>query len=224
VPSQIDSTNWAGYAVTSNRQKPQATVTGVSGSWIVPTVTPSTNDTFSSVWIGIGGLEDQTLIQCGTEQDSISGQAEYQAWYELLPAYSTPIYSITVSAGDKMQAQIQLVNATTNHWTINITDTTSKESFQIAVTYKSSQLSAEWIIERPTVNEDLSQLADFGNATFTNCTATVGPTTGAINYFQSSEIIMYSSPSSGNSPVQLTDVSNLTPDGEEFTVTYLASV
>ena len=51
-----------------------------------------------------------------------------------------------------MQASITLVNATFNQWAINITDTTADQSFQTTVNYTSSQLSAEWIVERPSVN------------------------------------------------------------------------
>jgi len=122
-----------------------------------------------------------------------------------------------------MQASIQLVNATFNQWTINMTDTTAEQSFQYTVNYASSQLSAEWIVERPAVNEVISQLANFGNVTFTNCVASVGSVTGGISSFQWNEMVMYSSTAPGSSSVQLTDVSDLTPDGTGFTVTYLSS-
>ena len=218
----MESMNWAGYAATSNLQAPQPTVTSVSGSWVVPTVTPSSNDTFSAVWIGIGGINDQTLVQCGTDQDSVGGQPQYSAWWELLPQASRTIYSITVSPGDSVHAQIQLVNAASSLWRINLTDTTAKASFQRTVTYNSTQLSAEWIVERPLVNGNLSQLADFGNATFTNCTATIGSVTAPVNCFSSAEITMWTSPPKLTS-IQLADVSTLSSDGEEFTVTYMAS-
>ena len=122
-----------------------------------------------------------------------------------------------------MQASIQLANATTNQWVINITDTTSMQSFQIAVVYNSSQLSAEWIVERPAISRSLtlSSLADFGNMTFSNCTATIGGVVGNINSFPYDAITMYSSNTPGNTPVQLTEVSDLSPDGSEFTVSWL---
>jgi hypothetical protein len=181
--------------------------------------------TFSAVWIGIGGQfsNDSTLIQCGTEQDSIRGQAEYYAWYELLPAPSLTISNITVSPGDEMQASIQLVNATSNQWSINVTDATADQSFQNTVNYTSSQLSAEWIVERPSVNHVTSQLANFGTVTFTNCSASVGSVTGGINSFPWDALVMYSSTTPRSSSVELADVSDFTSNGTEFTVTYLAS-
>jgi len=218
--------NWAGYFVASDLQNPQRTVTSVSASWVVPTVTPSSfrSAAFSAVWIGIGGQfsNDSTLIQCGTEQDSIRGQLEYSAWYELLPAPSVTISNITVSPGDQIQASIRLVNVTFNQWTININDTTADESFQNTVNYTSSQLSAEWIVERPTVNHFTSQLANFGSVTFTNCSASVGSATEGISSFPREALDMYSSTTPRSSSVQLADVSDLTSDGTEFTVTYLA--
>ena len=218
--------NWAGYFVASDLQNPQPTVTSVSASWVVPTVTPLSfrSSAFSAVWIGIGGQfgNDSTLIQCGTEQDSVRGQVEYYAWYELLPAPSVTISNITVSPGDQIQASIRLVNATFNQWTINLNDTTADESFQNTVNYTSSQLSAEWIVERPSVNHVISQLANFGSVTFTNCSASVGSVTGGISNFPWEALVMYSSTTPRSSSVQLADVSDLTPDGTEFTVTYLA--
>lgn len=203
-------------------QNPQPTVTGITASWNVSAVSSSATNTFSAEWIGIGGQFDTTLIQCGTEQDFINGQAQYSAWYELLPRNSVTIHTINVSPGDIMQASIQLSNATLNQWVLNLTDTTNGQTFQNTFTYASSQLSAEWIVERPSVNNVISRLANFGTTTFSNCTATVGSITGGIGSFPENELVMYSSTSPLNS-VQLTNVSALNSDGTSFTVNYLAS-
>jgi len=128
---------------------------------------------------------------------------------------------MAVSPGDQILASIQLVNGTSNQWTMNMNDTTSDTSFQGTFNYSSSQLSAEWIVERPTVNGSLRALADFGNVTFTSCYASVGSITGVINSFPWNAVAIYSSATSP--PTQLTDVSELTSDGGGFTVTYLPS-
>ena len=210
--------------VSSGEQNPNRTVTMVSASWIVPTVNASTSSTYSAIWIGIGGAgNDTTLIQCGTEQDSIIGTTIYYAWYELLPGNSIRIGA--VSAGDEIQATIQLANLTTNQWAINITDVTNAETFQRTFTYNSSQLTADWIIERPTLesfgHSQFSPLADFETATFTNCTATIGLDTGYISSFYPQVFTMSSTSTSG--AVELTDVSDLASDGSSFTVTWLAA-
>ncbi len=130
---------------------------------------------------------------------------------------------MAISAGDQMQASIQLQNGTANQWVINVTDTTTSRTFQTTVTYNSSQLTAEWIMERPTVNQVLTQLTNFGNVTFTGCNATIGSSSGDINSFPWEAFTMYSAATSGGSNVQLTDVSDLTTDGSGFTVYWLAS-
>jgi hypothetical protein len=122
-----------------------------------------------------------------------------------------------------MHASIQLVNATSDQWMINMTDATSDQSFQNTVNYQSSQLSAEWIVERPSVNHVTSQLANFGSVAFTNCSASVGSVTGGISSFPWEALVMYSSTTPRSSSVELADVSDLTLDGARFTVTYLSS-
>jgi hypothetical protein len=52
--------------------------------------------------------------------------------------------------------------------------------------YNSSMLSVEWIVERPTLNNRISTLADFGRLTFINAYATIGnrsETTGDFPYY-----------------------------------------
>ena len=49
------------------------------------------------ICIGIGGRFDKTLIQTGTEQDSVNGNEYYSAWYELLPDQAVRINDISIS-------------------------------------------------------------------------------------------------------------------------------
>ncbi len=182
---------------------------------------PSLQDAYSAVWIGIGGEFDSTLIQCGTRQDSVGGKNTYSVWYELLPGNSVRIFQIFVSPGDQIQATIKLVDATSNSWLLNITDVTKDRSFQKTFTYASSQLSAEWILERPNVNNELSSLANFDKVTFTNCTATIGTQEGVINSFPTIQTVMYTETTTPESALQLTEVSPVIEAGTEFSVTYI---
>jgi hypothetical protein len=193
-------------------------VVGVQASWTVPRVNVSQKDGFSAAWIGIGGQLDDTLIQTGTEQDSISGQEQYSAWYELLPYDSVPIPTIDVSWGDNITASITLVNSDTDAWSVQISDLTTGQSFQENFFYSSSRLSAEWIVERPTINNSLSALANFGNVTFTNASATISSTVGTIGNFSFTQVTMQN-----RQNIQLVTVSSLSPDGSSFTVNYTDS-
>ncbi len=214
------SLDWAGYAVASNNLFPQPLVTGVNGSWTVPAVTPTAVDTFSAAWIGIGGQSDTTLIQTGSEHDSINGQAVYSLWYEILPASSITISSIQINPGDLISASITLVDAKTNSWLVEIDDVTTggcftQNCFGQTMDYNSSKLTAEWIIERPTVNNQISNLANFSTVTFSQLSAQVGSKVGTVSDFSNYQVIMQDRQNN-----LLVAVSPLNRAGNSFSVTY----
>ena len=265
----LTSTDWAGYIVSSEANKPQ--VVGINASWSVPRIGVFSSDAYSSAWIGIGGQSEKTLIQTGTEHDSVNGQEYYYVWYEMLPATAVRIDTISVSPGDVITASITLINSdmnqwairihdvtngqeyyyvwyemlpdtavridtmnvspgdvitasiilinsNMNQWAIRIHDVTNNQGFYRTFIYNSSRLSAEWIVERPHVNNQISLLANFGTLTFTDAYAKVGNTVGAIANFSYSQITMTTDLSK-----QLTSVSSLGEDGTSFSVTYLTS-
>jgi hypothetical protein len=213
-PPSFKISHWSGYIVASDVQNRSPVVSSVSASWTVPEIKPSENNTFSGVWIGIGGYGEDTLIQIGTEQEYVNGQVAYYAWYELLPDYLARIPNIHVQAGDTVTASISLINENTNTWSIEIADITRNQRFKKTAVYNSSRLSAEWVVERPKVNGTISTLADFGNVTFTECKATLDGVTGAISNFSYAQLVMH------DQELQLVKVSPLNDDGSSFTVSY----
>jgi hypothetical protein len=219
-PMVSSARNWAGYVVATDLANPSPTVIGVSASWIVPSVTDIGTDAYSAVWVGIGGEFDQTLIQVGTEQDFFSGQPYYSAWYEMLPSNAVTIDSITVSPGDQMAASIKIVNQNSNLWSISLTDISTNQNFTINSFYSSQQLSAEWIVERPEVNNVLTELANFGNVSFTNCQATFNANSGSISDYANTQIVM-DQQIRHNQLTPLVNVSTPTNQGTKFTVTYI---
>ena len=214
-PPSFKVSQWSGYIVASDIQNRSPVVSGISASWTVPEIKPSENNTFSGVWVGIGGYGEDTLIQTGTEQEYVNGRVAYYAWYELLPDYLVRIPNIHVRPGDTVTASISLINENTNTWLIEIADVTRDQHFKKTAVYNSSRLSAEWIVERPKVNGTITTLADFGNVTFTECTATIEGNTGAISNFSYAPLVMY------DQELQLVTVSPLNDDGASFTVSYL---
>jgi Peptidase A4 family len=158
VPTETtEATNWTGHIFTG------PTFTAVSAQWVVPTVQPSATGAYSGTWIGVDGVNNTTLIQAGTAQDTANGTATYDDWYEILPANETLIAS--VSPGDHIQASITEDSPGT--WTIAITDSTSGQSFSQAFAYSGPGASAEWIEEAPKVNGQQSVVANFGAVQFT---------------------------------------------------------
>ena len=210
------SLSWAGYIISQNFNS-QLGVTAIEASWTVPQVNASASDGYSSAWIGIGGQTDKTLIQVGTEHDLAGGQETYHAWYEMLPNFSVTINGLTIAPGDTIVASLTLIDSGANVWNIQLSDTTNGQAFNKNVVYNSTLSSGEWIVERPTINKQISTLCDFGNVPFSNCQINVNNVVGSIGNFSYSKIQM-----TNQLTTQLASGSTLTPDGSSFTVSYEA--
>src|SRR3954454_24777700 len=156
------SSNGPGYIV---QERPP--YTSATGQWTVPAVSSSQTG-FSAVWIGIGGVDENSLIQVGTEQDAGFGRTSYSAWWEILPAPAVRITSFRVHPGDKITASVKKVSATT--YRITISDA-GHGSFTTTRTFKGHGTSAEWIVEAPTVGYHQTLLAKHAPVTFDHVTA-----------------------------------------------------
>lgn len=212
----IVSLSWAGYIVSRYASDQEMEVTGIEGVWAVPQVNASSGNGYSSTWVGIGGQTDKTLIQIGTEHDVINGRESYSAWYEMLPNYAIKIPTIKVSPGDSILASLTLVDSAANKWNMQITDVTKSQTFSQTVVYNSTRSSAEWIVERPTINGRISSLANFGDVTFSDCTVTLNGANGVIANFTDSKIHM-----TNQQAGVLTSVSPLGSDGSSFSASYV---
>ena len=126
----LGSLSWAGYIVSQDFNS-QSGVTAIEASWMVPQLNVSAEDGYSSVWIGIGGQREKSLIQVGTEQDLSGGKETYNAWYELLPDFSVTINGLTISPGDTIVASLTLTNAKANIWNIELSDSTNGQTFNL---------------------------------------------------------------------------------------------
>jgi hypothetical protein len=163
------SLNWSGYAVTGS-------VTSVTGSWTVPTVTPTRGGySYVALWTGIDGYSSNTVEQAGVMAVSNGKTVSYSAWYEFYPAASQTIQSITVNPGDSVTVTVSYSG--NNLFTISVTDISSKTG--VTQTYNTqgtvagaARSSAEWIVERPSIGGSITKLANFGTATFSGCAPT----------------------------------------------------
>ena len=159
--TKLDSTNWSGYAQSTSTN---GTFTAAKDFWTVPTVnTSKSGNQYSSDWIGIGGFNDATLVQDGTEADNIGGTAHYDAWTEIIPASEVVITGLTIKPGNKMEGLVEETKAGT--WKMTVFDLTTGKSGGRTVTYSSPGLSVEAIHERPEVGGSLATLATTGNVT-----------------------------------------------------------
>ncbi|MGC9153905.1 MAG: G1 family glutamic endopeptidase [Vulcanisaeta sp.] len=220
VKGQVYSLNWAGYAVPAH----EYTVTSVAGSFIVPSLTCTKQTTYVALWAGIDGYNDSTVEQAGVLGECSGGKPTYSAWYEFYPSPAVFISGFTVKPGDKIYVNVTYIG--NGEFQIVIKDVTENEAYTVTGSVSNALLSsAECILERPTVNGQLTTLANFGTAYFgqdyTNvmgtCYATVSGSTKAFGAFPSVvEIIM----TAYNGKI-LAEPSPLTSDGTSFTVTYV---
>jgi hypothetical protein len=158
------SHNWSGYAAAG------ADITAVSGAWTVPQASgaPGAGD---AEWVGIGGLASSDLIQAGTRARIGPAGPSYEAWYELLPAPATPI-ALAVAPGDLVSASITQVAP--DSWRIELADRTSGARFSTTLAYRSSESSAEWILEAAQAGGGAVPLDDFSPARWSAAAAEVG--------------------------------------------------
>ncbi len=213
--TKLVSSSWGGYSVSSNPLSTLPLMSSVSASWTVPTVSAGSADAYSAAWIGIGGQGEPTLIQTGSQHDYVGGQAYYSLWYELLPDDSVTLTNVTASPGDKVSASISLINGEANPWRIEIIDVSNGQGFSQNFFYNSSRLTAEWIVERPLVNNKLAELANFGSVMFTDIRVEVRSKTGTLADFPNSMIMMQDFQNQ-----DMISVSQLSKDGSSFTVKY----
>ncbi|MGH9016750.1 MAG: G1 family glutamic endopeptidase [Acidimicrobiales bacterium] len=168
----IASDNWSGYAQVSTTDD---TFTQVTDTFVVPTVEASAKGKqFVADWVGIGGYSagDDSLVQTGIQAviktKKRGSNVVYDAWTEHLPKAEQPL-ALTISAGDTVTATVQ--ETATNTWLMEVTDVTTGLSAESTVSYVSSGLSAEAILERPCIKSpcavrDLAHLAQTSNITF----------------------------------------------------------
>jgi hypothetical protein len=115
-------------------------------------------------------VSSRDLIQAGTQETvSGTGQTQYQAWIEMLPAASHPI-TLAVHPGDSVSVSIDEQSAGT--WQIAFTNNTTGQTYQTTVQYTSSNSSAEWIEEAPSAGRGgILPLDDFGSVSFSSASA-----------------------------------------------------
>jgi hypothetical protein len=158
------SSNWSGYILSGGPY------TAVTGTFNVPTVSASPTDTSTSEWVGVDGADpsDQDLLQAGVAQDYSADTDRYvtYAWVEELPAAAEPI-PLEVEPGDQVTVTISLV--ATNTWNVYVKNDSTGQAFSIDETYSGRGLSAEWVVEAPTLVSTMSiaTVGAFSPVTFT---------------------------------------------------------
>jgi hypothetical protein len=242
---QASSGNWSGYVAGSSSTSSAPSFRSVSGSWVAPTATCTgsagggTGATYSAFWVGLGGAGDtQALEQAGTETNcSVSGQASYWAWYELVPAAPVRI-DLAVNPGDRISTRVTVEGTIVD---VSVSNQTTGQSFSKQLTMSDPDVSsAEWIAEAPSSCDGSGSctplpLTNFGTVDFTASSATTTDGhTGPISDSEWSTAAVSLTPGADSSGFEGVDLassqssgsatpSSLASDGSAFSVAYSAS-
>ncbi|HZP94845.1 MAG TPA: G1 family glutamic endopeptidase [Candidatus Limnocylindria bacterium] len=198
------SSNWSGYAARGG------SFTSVTGTWTVPTVTATTSGA-DATWVGIGGVDSRDLIQAGTQATVSGGEVSYDAWIEMLPASSRPV-SLSVAPGDSVTVTIAQKSGA--DWTITIKNNTTGGRYSTTVQYRSTNSSAEWIEEAPSIGRGTVALDSFGAVRFTGASAVRDGKTLDLGALGAEAITMIN-----GSRQAIATPSVIGSDGSSFTVT-----
>jgi hypothetical protein len=207
--SQVESTNWSGYADTGTGFGQAA------GSWTEPSASCSRHTTsYAAFWVGIDGYSSSTVEQDGTIIECLRGHAYQYSWWEMYPTNDIQVVGSSVAAGDSITASV--VRSGTSY-TLAVTDSTHPaNSFSTNQSCSNcANSSTEWIAEAPSGSSGILPLADFGSWTESGATVTEGSTKGGISSFTDDEITMIDS-----SGLVKAQPSALNGSGNGFSVTW----
>jgi hypothetical protein len=171
--------NWSGgvvYAPAGQSFK------WVQGDWVVPNVYPPTQNQwyYCANWIGLDGDGSGDVCQagliCAAYQSGSSITRTVYPWHEWFPFSWVEITNLAISPGDLVSMLIctsQGAGSTTA--TIFFGNRTSglATSYQISAPSgtKLAGNSAEWVVETPIVNGQLTKMPDYGEVFFSTCEA-----------------------------------------------------
>jgi Peptidase A4 family len=210
--SQVESTNWAGYADTGSG------FSKVTASWTEPTgVSSGRTTSLAAFWVGIDGYSSDSVEQDGTLIESYEGTVYYYDWWEIYPENDVQTVA-TVSPGDHITST---VTRSGSSYTLSVTDSThTADSFSTTQTYSgAADSSAEWIAEAPSGSSGVYPLTDFGSWTSSGSDVTEGSTSGTISSFTDDEITQIN----GSTGAVEDQPGSLNSSGNQFTSTWESS-
>lgn len=225
--AQTTSTNWTGYAITSNG------VTGISAKWTIPGIQcaiAGTENTISqgiAVWIGFDGLTNNGVPeQLGTMSYCWNGSPVYWSWEED-PTHGAGTTNHAITAlYNEISAEEQITTSIAysgnNRYQLSIKDTTTGDgrTFDVIIS-NTPRESAEWIVEAFTnINTGKEvTLPTFQPITFSDCSASVNNQAGSITQLNGEWINMVDSNNNTIATVQ-----GLNQAGTSFSVAEVSPV
>jgi hypothetical protein len=210
--------NWSGYLVNASPPFLEATAT-----YIQPKVTCTVPNADTVFWVG---FDNSTVEQSGTGGvcGGVSGETPaYYAWWEMYPTNSIEVFPITIKPGNKITDTVTF-NPATSHYVLAVSDLSNHQQASQAAVCGSGLYcdhdTAEWIVERPTIDGDYAPLADWNKMLLQDALA-ANSTDGSGNNvlqpiydFENTNVSMIHDPWNGQ---YLATASKLSKNGEQFT-------
>ena len=169
------SPNWSGYAIVGPNGQFLKWGSEISGSFLEPA--PGCDgslagDKHMSTWVGIDGYGSPDVLQTGTEVDLICPapfvsptSVDHYAWYEWYPAYSIRINNVPVRPGDRVN--VAVFTSDGSHRFISFENVSTFQTYTLDMTPPTGTSlvgnSVEWVVERPEINNLLTNLAHYGS-------------------------------------------------------------
>jgi hypothetical protein len=206
----ITDPHWSGYNF------PQGNLTGIRAEWREPQVAYlSGGEEFT--WIGIGGWNDDNLIQVGTfAYFPPRGGTHQGMWYESIPPNKALYPLIDVSPGDLIFASTVMTQSSPQSWRMQVIDETTQATFDQTIPYNSVQTYADFIVEDPNETANSGPpyypMPSFSPVTFSNMQVRIGSSWSAANAYYGYQITMYQNGQTLSTPGGL--------NGASFTVTH----
>lgn len=179
----IISKQWSGYGIILSEDTSHKNYINLTqAQWKIPKIyCKSTNNTSSSIWIGLGGIlkNDETLIQLGSDQDCINGIQNNRLWMEInsVGPIDQVILPIEVHINDIICATINY-NYNLNKYILYIVNqNTSKSVIKEYDDIKGPSLTVEWILE-DTYNlgtNNVYSISNFTNVNFNKILYKINP-------------------------------------------------
>jgi hypothetical protein len=180
---RIPFVNWSGYQVSPESGN---NYIEAGADWVVPPVTSSTGDNqYSSTWVGLGSGSGKNssgqqylLDQAGTNQNVVSGKAQYYFFWEFAPLN---LEQLKQPNGDSLplvsannEVYVDVFTSGSDQGNFVLTNFTTNVSIDFHSTWGSGYTEgggqAEWIMERQEVDingvYDFPELADYKTMAF----------------------------------------------------------
>ncbi len=169
----LTSLNWSGYAVAAASGTFTLNNSFVISEWVAPVAQQALGVCdgswdYSSQWTGFDGLSSGDVLQAGTEADAYcSGpnQARFHsAWIEWYPYPAVRVSVPIVRRGDLMAVEVWYT-ATPPFGHAYLANLTVGQAAAYAfnpppgISFQGD--SAEWIVERPSIGNNLANLANY---------------------------------------------------------------